>query len=218
MCGRYTLFTDEEYKEIRKIIKDIEADVAKNIINMKTGEIFPTNIVPVLTKDENNKKTVNLFKWGFPNFKEQSGVIINARGETLEEKQTFKRILHSKRCLIPTTGFYEWKTIGKNKHKYLIRPDNSNFFYMAGLYNTYTDKCGELYTSFVIITTEANKEMSEIHNRMPVLFTSEEEYEGWTDNSLSKLPEIKAYIHPFEHKLTLENISNQLEFNSILEE
>jgi putative SOS response-associated peptidase YedK len=213
VCGRFTLFTDEEYKEIRKIIRDIQADQVNNIVSMKTGEIFPTNIVPVVTHDANNKRIINLFKWGFPNFNKQSGVIINARGETLEEKQTFKKILYSKRCLIPTTGFYEWKTTGKNKSKYLIRPENHNFFYMAGLYNTFADKNGEFYTSFVIITTEANTEMSEIHNRMPILFTSENEYEGWIDNSLSKLSEIKFYIHPYGHRLSLENISEQIQFN-----
>jgi putative SOS response-associated peptidase YedK len=212
LCGRYTLFTDEEYKEIRRMIKDIQKEQANNIVNMKTGEIFPTNIVPIVTNDENDEKVINLFKWGFPNFKQQNGVIINARGETLEEKQTFKKILYTKRCLIPTTGFYEWKTIGKNKNKYLIRPNKYNFFYMAGLYNTFVDKYGEAYTSFVIITTDANKEMSEIHNRMPILLTSKEEYEGWIDNSLTNLSEIKSYIHPYEYKLSLESISEQLEF------
>jgi putative SOS response-associated peptidase YedK len=139
---------------------------------MKTGEIFPTNIVPVITGFSDSQKTADLFKWGFPNYRQNSGVIINARCETISEKLTFRKLLKNNRCLIPASGFYEWKTFEKRKEKYLIRSAASKLMYFAGLYNNFTDKNGIPFTSFVIITTEANNQMSQIHTRMPVILSS----------------------------------------------
>lgn len=141
---------------------------------MKTGEIFPTNIVPVITNISGSKKTADLFKWGFPNFRQNSGVIINARSETLSEKPTFRKLLKNNRCLVPASGFYEWKTIEKRKEKYLIRSTSDKLIYFAGLYNKFIDKNGVPFTSFVIITTEANSQMSQIHTRMPVILSSDQ--------------------------------------------
>jgi putative SOS response-associated peptidase YedK len=141
---------------------------------MKTGEIFPTNIVPVITGVSGNKKNADLFKWGFPNYRQNSGVIINARCETLSEKPTFRKLLKNNRCLVPASGFYEWKAIENRKEKYLIRSAPDKLMYFAGLYNNFTDKNGIPFTSFVIITTEANSQMSQIHTRMPVILSSVE--------------------------------------------
>ena len=126
MCGRYAILTEEDNLEIRKIINEVNERFkdTEEITKMKTGEIFPTNTVPVNTADSYNEKVVNLFKWGFPNFKQTSGVIINARSESVEEKPTFRKILHSNRCLIPASGFFEWKLIEDKKVKHLIRTAN----------------------------------------------------------------------------------------------
>ncbi|QNU65457.1 SOS response-associated peptidase [Ruminiclostridium herbifermentans] len=153
-----------------------EEPVSNNIYQvpspMKTGEIFPTNIVPVITGVSGSKKIADLFKWGFPNYRQNSGVIINARSETLSEKPTFRKLLKNNRCLVPASGFYEWKTIENRKEKYLIRSVPDKLMYFAGLYNSFIDKNGIPFTSFVIITTEANSQMSQIHTRMPVILSS----------------------------------------------
>lgn len=211
MCGRFLLFTSEEYEEIRLIIKELELS-DNSLEQLKTGEIFPTNIVPAIISDSENKKTYKLFKWGFPNFKQLSSVIINARGETLEEKPTFRKLLLTKRCLIPACGFFEWKKSGNKKDKYLIKPERNNYFYFAGLYNTFRERSGEAYTSFVIITTEANDEMKAIHNRMPLMITSTEEAEDWLNNKAPDFKRAKSIIIPFDQKIYLENQSNQLQF------
>lgn len=161
MCGRFTLFADEDIKEINKIIKQVEA---KNK-NIKTGEIYPTNTVPVLLFN-NNTIEADTAKWGFNGFK-GNNVIINARSETVKEKRMFKSCVESRRCVIPSTGFYEWKK-DKNKTKYLFNVPDTKVLYMAGIYNMFENE-----RKFVILTTGANDSMAEIHNRMPLILKSD---------------------------------------------
>ena len=115
MCGRYTVFTEEEVIEMREIINEVN----QRYINtpehaaMKTGEIFPTNIAPVLALEKNALEAM-LMNWGFPKWQGE-GVIINARSETAMEKPMFRNSLGTRRCVIPSTGFYEWKHEGEKK-------------------------------------------------------------------------------------------------------
>ena len=176
MCGRY--FIDEEDIEVREIIN--EAIMNTGNIEIKTGEIFPTNKVPILLHDGSKTKPV-VMEWGFPNFY-KNGVIINARAETALEKRTFKDSLSARRCVIPTSGFFEWKKKdgSKNKDKYLFTLPKSNILYLAGFYNNYKVD-GAIINKFVILTTAANRSMSDIHDRMPLIL-SKNELKDWITN------------------------------------
>lgn len=158
MCGRYVLFSDTEIQDIRDIIDEVQRKVNGEI---KTGEIFPTDKAPILIQEQ-GIITPEAVVWGFPNFRNK-GVVINARSETVPEKPMFRHSLEAKRCIIPSTGFYEWSHDEK-KIKYQFNLPGSGALYMAGLWNDFD---GE--RRFVILTTEANASMSEIHNRMPVV-------------------------------------------------
>ena len=103
MCGRYSL-APEQSKEIAQIVAEVQARFGAASIH--TGEIFPTNAAPILLPD-GQKMTPKPMTWGFPSFKGK-GVIINARGETALDKPMFRRSLLERRCIVPTTGFYEW--------------------------------------------------------------------------------------------------------------
>ena len=157
MCGRYTFFTDKELQEVDEIIEQISNEI--QLENMKTGEIFPTDLTPVLLPYE-DVVVPRLMVWGFPNFRNK-GVIINARSETAGEKKLFASALEKRRCIIPSTGFYEWNA---EKKKFLFNMPDSGMLYMAGIYDRFD---GE--DRFVILTTEANASMAEVHNRMPVV-------------------------------------------------
>ena len=202
MCGRFRLFTEEENSEIEKIYKSISENIKNEPISIKIGDIYPTDLAPVLIK-QNYEEKYHLIKWGFPMNKEKSSLLINARGETLGEKVTFKNLIESKRCLIPASAFYEWKAVGKRKYKYLIKTLDKPFFYMAGLYNTFIDLKGNPYNSFVIITTAANEQMSAIHHRMPLILSEEEEVEQWINSNSSGFNEIKSLIKPYEKGLSI---------------
>ena len=203
MCGRFVLLSEAENSEIEKILKDISEKYKNQSPQIKLGDIHPTDLAPVVTK-QNDNEVFQLFKWGFPLQNDKNSLLINARGETIEEKVTFKNLLKTKRCIIPASAFYEWKAVGKNKNKYLIKPQDKGFFYMAGLYNTFIDLKGNPYTSFVIITTAANEQMSSIHHRMPVILSKPEETELWVNNSFYDLTLLKSIIRPYGERLSIE--------------
>lgn len=172
MCGRYIVMSDKEIEEIRNITREIDRKYGGG--SMPSGEIYPTNTAPVFVKSESGYGA-ELMKWGFPKY-QGSGVIINARAETAREKRTFSEALSARRCVIPSTGFFEWThTPGQMKEKYLFNDPHSPMLYMAGLYAP--PVVGEL-PRYVILTTAANDSMQAVHERMPVILRKEE-IEDW---------------------------------------
>ncbi|RPF47698.1 putative SOS response-associated peptidase YedK [Hydrogenoanaerobacterium saccharovorans] len=159
MCGRYSLFTDEQNEEIRNIIEEVNKKYYGS--DIKTGEIYPTNIAPVLVAKGQRLEPAPLI-WGFPHFK-GSGVIINARAETAEEKRMFRDSLIRRRCVIPSTGFFEWQH-DESKQKYRFNLSDTSTLYMAGFYSEFK---GE--RRYIILTTDANQSTADVHNRMPVV-------------------------------------------------
>ena len=165
MCGRYSLAPDES-KEIAQIVAEVQSRFGASSIH--TGEIFPTNVAPILLP-ENKKMTPKPMAWGFPSFKGKE-VIINARGETALDKPMFRRPLLERRCVVPTTGFYEWD---KRKTKYHFHWPDRDVLYLAGLWNVFQ---GE--KRFVVLTTAPNDTIINVHDRMPVILTGAE-LEAW---------------------------------------
>ncbi|MCI8471822.1 MAG: SOS response-associated peptidase [Clostridiales bacterium] len=161
MCGRYSLFDDQDNAEIRQIIAEVNKRYPDQPI--RTGEIFPTNTVPVLTVDGSEIIPKPLV-WGFPKYT-GSSVIINARAETAEEKNTFRQSLFTGRCIVPSTGFYEWDA---QKKKYLFRLPDEQTLYMAGISKEYDG-----IRRYVILTTAANDSTKDVHHRMPVILPRE---------------------------------------------
>lgn len=157
MCGRYVFFTDPELLEIKQIIAHIQAKDK----TFQTGEIFPSQMAPAVFDDAGHLDA-DAFLWGFPQY-QRSGVLINARSETVLEKPTFRDSFRQRRCVLPAAGFYEWDS---RKQKYFFTDPRSPIIYLAGIYRPF-----EGANRFVILTTEANDAMRPIHDRMPVTIT-----------------------------------------------
>lgn len=170
MCGRYTGFIDDsqELLDIYTTAKSLYPNV-----NFRSGEIFPTETVPLLMANGDIISPIPAI-WGFPGFK-GNDVIINARAETATEKRTFADSFKYRRCIIPTTGYYEWSHSGAKK-KYLFRLPDKTILYLAGLYYEYS-----VGVRFVVLTTQANYSTSDIHHRMPVIL-KENELISWTQD------------------------------------
>ncbi len=199
MCGRYN-FTVEQNDEIIEILEKLNAKFHNSAV--KTGDIYPTNQAPILTLEDEEISPV-VSTWGFPKF-DQKGVIINARSESAFEKKTFRDSLINRRCIIPSTGFYEWDS---SKRKFLFRMEGTKVLYMAGLYNLYREEM-----RFVILTTQANESMSEVHDRMPLVIPKQEIAVWMKDNQstsdfIQRVPpllvreEIKEENFGFQYKM-----------------
>lgn len=177
MCGRYYIPEDDDdsgFQEILAYINEKYKD-SPALSEMKRGEIFPTNIVPVLTGT-----SPALMKWGFSRF-DGMGQVINARLESAEEKPMFKKAFSTRRCLIPASHYYEWrKEEGGKKVKYAIAQCSSQEgehrrsepLYLAGMYQSESDSP---VPQFVILTRPASPDISMIHDRMPVILTREQQ-------------------------------------------
>lgn len=188
VCGRFLLITDDDFNEIKSIVNEMSQKYKAEV----NGEVFPTNNIPAVYSHK-GRNVLSTAKWGFPNLK-NSGVVINARAETLAEKPMFRKSFVSRRCLVPANSYYEWLTHeDKTKTKYILNVKEKSLFYMAGLYNIFTDNKGNSYAAIVIVTTEASYDISFIHNRMPVIL-QDESIEAWLDinNGLSTVQRLMS--------------------------
>lgn len=181
MCGRFTItLTKEDF--MNYLSKYEDATINLNDFAMPNYNVAPSeNIIAMIYHD--NQYRVGPIKWGFiPSYAKDMKVgfsMINARSETLLEKVAFKTAFKSNRCVIFADSFYEWKKINGKKIPMRIQLKDQKVFAFAGLWSSYKYKDTTLYTA-TIITTKANKFMSEIHDRMPVIL-KENEIEAWLD-------------------------------------
>jgi len=162
MCGRYCALSDEENEEIMDIIREVEQNLSGSpeLEKLKTGEIFPTNVAPILTSDG-----PKAMKWGFAKW-DGKGVVINSRSEGLLESKMFRKPALESRCLVPASHYFEWEGEGKSKVKQRIKVPGKKMMYMAGIYRR---EQGEPHPVFSIITREASPQIRHIHDRMPVI-------------------------------------------------
>ena len=119
-----------------------------------------------------------MLRWGLVPFwsKEPGGKrpLINARAEGIEAKPSFRGPVRHRRCIVPASGFYEWRRQGTGKQPYFVRPAEDEVFALAGIWDHWEGKQGEVIESVAIITTSANELMQPIHDRMPVIFEEED--------------------------------------------
>lgn len=159
MCGRYQ-FTAEQCEEIIRIAKAIDEKYGAGA--WSPGEIRPTNRAPVLVAKDGEVRS-ELQTWGY---KLPDSLVINARAETAAEKPMFRDSVAGRRCVVPSSGFFEWD---REKRKFHFRLPGEDALYMAGLF---TIKRGVPY--YCILTTAANESMREIHHRMPLVLKREQ--------------------------------------------
>jgi putative SOS response-associated peptidase YedK len=184
----------------KKYGKKAPKNLSLNPIYFSNGFDFP--LWPIITKDEN----IKLMNWGLipswfknENTNEIAKNTLNAKCETLKEKSAFKSVLNSKRCIIPSTGFFEWHTKGKIKIPYLIQLKNEQPFAMAGIFDEWINPISRNPVfSFSIITCQANTIMSEIHNtkkRMPVIL-SDSNINKWLNNET--FDDVNEVLSPYK--------------------
>jgi putative SOS response-associated peptidase YedK len=171
MCGRFSNTKSPQKIKERYPIADLP-------LNYKPRyNIAPSQEVLVVVEQE--KPILTMMRWGLiPSWAKDPSIgnqMINARGESIREKPSFKRAFQQRRCLVPADGFYEWMKSGKKKVPIRFILKDQALFSFAGLWDVWKNPDGRPIETFTIITTQANPTVGQIHNRMPVILQPEDE-------------------------------------------
>jgi putative SOS response-associated peptidase YedK len=174
MCGRYTADTRALNVLVARRNLTVESPPFSLGLNLTPGRRLP-----IVTQEDPTHLAAGL--WGYvPAWAAERGgkEVINVRAETIREKPYFRTAIKRRRCLIPASGFYEWK--GKVPHYF--RLTDREVFCLAGLYEPRVLDTGEEVPGFAIITTNANDLVASIHHRMPVILDEDAE-SLWIDDA-----------------------------------
>ena len=152
--------------------------------------IAPTQMAPVVRRSDDGRR-MDMLRWGLiPSWSKDKNIaskLINARGETVAQKPSFRDAYKKRRCLVPVDGFYEWRKEGEAKQPYRIGFRGGTPFVFAGLWESWTvpdgqEDAGDVIETYTIVTTEANPKIAPIHHRMPVIVDSSD-YDLWLNGA-----------------------------------
>jgi putative SOS response-associated peptidase YedK len=203
LCGRYNLVTDAEallaYFEIEQALFDLSAP---------RYNIAPSQQVPVIRQAAQGR-VLSGARWGLvPHWSKESKPgysTINARAESVADKPAYRDPFKHKRCLIPASGFYEWKQEDGQKTPYHIHLPDGEMFAFAGLWDHW-DKEGAGFDSCTFIVTTANETMQPIHNRMPVIL-QKAQYNSWLNTNHFNRSQLESMLVPFAGPMNADPVS-----------
>jgi len=189
MCGRFNLVRPGNLQYRFDTINDL-ADLQPRY------NIAPSQQVLIVT----SAREMELVRWGLvPSWAKDANFgnrTINARAETIADKPAYRKPLRFQRCLIPATGFYEWKSTETGKVPYHIRLKSGEVFGFAGLYDVWHGEDGVELRTCTIITTGPNELVAPIHNRMPVIIRREDEA-VWLDPEETEPERLVELLKPY---------------------
>ena len=192
MCGRFTLTADVSTLQESFPFVEMPQGMQPHF------NIAPTQPVAVVPNDGRNR--LDFFVWGLiPSWAKDPDIgsrLINARAETLLEKPSFRTAFRRRRCLVLADGFYGWKQVERGKTPMYIRLASGKPFAFAGLWESWNAPDGSNVLSCTIITTQPNRLIEKIHNRMPVIL-SESAYSTWLEPGEADSKRLSALLTPF---------------------
>lgn len=189
MCGRFSLTASGE---------DLAAEFGLD----ETPELSPRfNIAPsqpvLVVRRRGGRRTASSLRWGLPaSGPEQPELLINARSETAAARPAFRDAFRLRRCLIPASGFYEWKRGREGPRPFHFRRPDQRLLAFAGLWNPAPPQPGTDDGACVILTTDANALVAAVHDRMPVIVPPES-YEAWLSGPAAGEGSIASLLRPF---------------------
>ncbi len=174
MCGRY-FFAEERSERLLNILAGMDGNPLASMVQL--GEVFPSQMAPVIVA-EDGKAKVRPMRWGFP-FGSGGKVVINSRSEKSDYTPMFQKAIRERRCLIPVTGFYEWRRTAsgaKTKDKFAIVSrggQEKGMMYLAGVWGEFQGGFANGgFDAFAVLTQDADWQMRPYHSRMPVVMDS----------------------------------------------
>jgi putative SOS response-associated peptidase YedK len=191
MCGRYSLIGIDDLGNRFRVFNP-------SIGFRSHFNIAPGSMNPVIV--QHDRAEMVMMQWGLiPHWAKDIRTMqhpINARAEGLAEKPMFRGLLKDKRCLIPASGFYEWKKELKHKIPFYLHLKDEPVFAFAGLYDMWHNPAGEGYATYTIITTGPNELMAPIHNRMPAILRREDE-DRWVSGDSLSAADLNGILAPY---------------------
>jgi len=192
MCGRFAFFGNG--------IFGYESLQLPPPPHVERYNIAPSQDVLVIRTSPISSKTEwAMLHWGLVPFwsKESKSkhILINARAEGIETKPSFRSPFRHRRCIIPASGFYEWRHDGESKQPYFVRPAEEGYFALAGIWGHWQGQDGEVMESVAIITTAANELMQPIHDRMPAILNAKS-LAAWIDPG-TRREEVTVALAPY---------------------
>ena len=192
MCGRYTLSAKPSAIAKRYGLDRVPESLKPNY------NAAPTQTMPVIVAGKNGDKQLEMMRWGIHRQlgKDLVKELINTRADKAFGG-FWKRTVLNRRCLIPADGFYEWKKVQDGKTPFFIHPKAMEIYSFAGIWDTWKNEDGQEINTYSIMTTEPNKEMRAVHNRMPVILHQEDEA-SWIEPSNDDPERLGQLLLPFE--------------------
>lgn len=176
MCGRFTLTAPAEV-----VAEHFQLEALPLLA--PRYNIAPTQPVAAVRLSPGGGREWTHFRWGLvPSWSKDLAIgakMINARAETVAEKPSFRAAFRRRRCLVPASGFYEWKQTDGRKQPMYIYP-TTGLMAFAGLWEIWSSADGDQLETCTILTTDPNELLSDIHNRMPVILDPAD-YSTWLD-------------------------------------
>jgi putative SOS response-associated peptidase YedK len=190
MCGRFTLRTP-----VAVVARQFELSSVPEL--QPRYNIAPRQPVAVVRINAAGERELAFLSWGLvPAWADDPAVgykMINARGETVASKPSFKQAFRSRRCLVPADGFYEWQKAGPQKQAYHITLASGELFAIAGLWERW-QRGDSMLETCTLLTTSANEDLQHVHDRMPVIVPPES-YAAWLDPG-SAVAALTSLIRP----------------------
>ncbi|QMS85565.1 SOS response-associated peptidase [Candidatus Xianfuyuplasma coldseepsis] len=198
MCGRFVVsYTYDELVSFLQGAFDIQE---VDLIDWEPRyNVAPGQEVLSVIHDGKQYRAGTL-RWGFvPSWSKDSNSgykMINARGETIDKKPSFKESFQQKRCVLLADAFYEWKRVGSSKQPMCIQMNDQRMFLLAGLWSRTIQEDGSALFTTTIVTTSSNSLMEDVHDRMPAILSVEDAM-TWLDSS-TPIGDVKELIHPYD--------------------
>ena len=174
MCGLYSLAKSP--RETKAWFKYQEDEDFPPRAHVAPGQ--PIGVVRM----EHGARHFALVRWGFiPSWVKEvkpGKPLINARGETVMEKPSFRNAMRRRRCLVPADGYYEWSGAEGRTVPFFVQAADKGLFALAGLWEHWMGTDGSELETAVLMTIAPNAELATIHDRMPVIIAPED-YETW---------------------------------------
>lgn len=206
MCGRYSYTGNPNQVTTRLGIKSIRSRPRYNVA--------PGQHAVIIRSVEGERPALDQLQWGLIPFWAKDPSIgfktINARSEKAESPASYRAPFRYRRCLVLVDSFFEWKKYGREKLPWRILMKDESTFAVAGLWDHWNRPDGALIETFTILTTVANSLVADIHDRMPVILTSDN-WEIWLDQNVQMPASVQPFLEPYSADLMkVHPVSNRV--------